>query len=65
MGLFSKKCFYCKTKIDRGEEIEGIVKVPEFSEKVNRIFCSEEHLKYYRENITGTPSRSSCPYCIN
>ena len=63
MGLFTKKCFYCKEKIERGKEVKGVVKVPEFTEKVEKIFCCERHLELYKKNILGTPRVNTCPNC--
>lgn len=65
MSLFKKKCQYCGIKIGKGEEIFAEVKVPEFKNKVIKPFCSEEHAEFYKNNVKGTPSRSSCPYCKN
>jgi hypothetical protein len=63
MNLFKKKCLYCETKIEKGEEVLAKVKVPEFTELKLKAFCSEEHAELYKKYITGTPSRNSCPYC--
>lgn len=63
MGLFKKKCAYCKKKIDKGDEVWEEVKVPEFKNKVIRPFCSEEHAEIYKKCVKGTPSGNSCPFC--
>jgi len=63
MGLFKKKCEYCKEKINKGKEVFEEVKVPEFKDKVIRAFCSEEHAELYKKCITGTRAKSSCPFC--
>ena len=63
MALFKKKCAYCNEKIEKGKEILIEVKVPEFKNKVKRNFCNPEHAELYKKCITGTPSKSSCPYC--
>jgi len=63
MILFKKKCQYCGKKIEKGEEVLARVKIPEFIDSKVRAFCSEEHVKLYKKNITKTPSKSSCPYC--
>ncbi len=65
MRLFARKCLYCGEKIARGEEVESFVKIPEFTDKVKRFFCCESHLELYDKNVKGTPSRNSCPYCVN
>ncbi len=63
MNLFKKKCNYCGSKIEKGEKVFAEVKVPEFKEKVKRVFCSQEHVELYIKNIKGTLSANSCPYC--
>lgn len=63
MNLFKKKCKYCGKKIEKGEEVFWEVKVPEFKNKVVRVFCSEEHAELYKKCIKGTRARSSCPFC--
>lgn len=65
MKLFRKRCFYCNKKIKKGNEIYGEVKIPEFSVTKIKSFCSKKHLEAYQDNIKGTPSRSSCPYCLD
>ena len=65
MVLFKKKCSYCNKKLEKGEEVIGSVKVPEFKEKVKRAFCSDEHLEDYEEFVKGTPSRSLCLKCTD
>ncbi len=63
MGLFKKKCAYCRGKINKGDEIWERVKIPEFKEARLQPFCSKEHAELYKKNIKGTPSKSLCPYC--
>ncbi len=63
MILFKKKCNYCKEKIEKGDEVWMEVKIPEFINKVRCVFCCMEHANLYVQNIKGTPSRNSCPYC--
>jgi len=65
MNLFKKKCQYCGEKINKGEEVFEKVKVPEFTGKCLRAFCSKEHAELYQKNIKGTSSRSLCPYYKN
>ena len=63
MGLFRKKCNYCGSKIEKGEEVFAEVKISEFKEKVKSAFCNQEHAELYKKYVKGTPSNSSCPYC--
>jgi len=49
MGLFKKKCEYCKEKIDKGSEMFRYVKDPAFIGTRERVFCSEEHADSYEE----------------
>ena len=61
--MFRKKCTFCNEKINKGDEIWEKVKLPEFTEKKNQPFCSKEHAESYKKYITGTPAKSSCPFC--
>ncbi|MBD3252204.1 hypothetical protein GF386_00545 [Candidatus Pacearchaeota archaeon] len=63
MALFKKRCAYCKEKIDKDDEVWEKVKVPEFKNRKNKVFCSKEHAELYKKNVKGTPSKSLCPYC--
>jgi len=63
MGLFKKKCAYCGEKINKGEEIWELVKVPEFKGLCSQVFCSEKHAETYKKNVKGTPRKSFCPRC--
>lgn len=47
MGLFKKRCKYCKEKIDKGKEIFRYVKDPVFTGRVKKVFCSDEHADLY------------------
>ena len=63
MVLFKKKCQYCGSKIEKGEEVFAEVKVPEFKDKVKKPFCSKEHAELYKKCIKGTQRRNFCPRC--
>ncbi len=63
MGLFKKRCAYCKSKIKPGKELFAEVKIPEFKLPKTKTFCSEEHYGTYLSENIGTPSRK--PYCMN
>jgi len=47
MGLFKKKCEYCKKKIEKGEEVFRDIKDPAFVGTREKAFCSEEHADSY------------------
>ncbi len=63
MALFKKKCTYCGSKINKGEEIWEEVKIPEFTQICLQPFCSEEHAELFKKNIKGTKRTSYCPRC--
>ncbi len=62
MGLFRKKCEYCKKKITKGEEIFRDVKDPVFIGTREKSFCSENHANMYQEEST-TCKKSSGGCC--
>lgn len=47
MGLFKKKCEYCKKKIEKGQEIFRDVKDPIFVGTKEKVFCCSEHADSY------------------
>lgn len=49
MGLFRKKCEYCRNKIEKGKEVFRNVKVAGMHGTLNRAFCSEEHANLYEK----------------
>ena len=57
MGLFRKKCAYCKKKIEKGRELLKDVKVPEFVGTRPKIFCSEGHFEMYKKEVN---EKSKC-----
>jgi len=63
MGLFAKKCEYCKTKIEKNGEVVADVKVPEFRGFRAVSFCSQEHVDRYRIEVKGTKRTKFCPSC--
>ena len=48
-----------KEKI-KGSEFFAEVKVPEYTDKLNRPFCCEEHADFYKMYVKGTP----CATCM-
>ena len=63
MGLFKKRCTYCKEKINKGDEVWAEVKVPEFKETCLLPFCTGEHAELYKKKVKKAPKTSSCPMC--
>ncbi|MBS3092659.1 hypothetical protein J4466_04535 [Candidatus Pacearchaeota archaeon] len=53
MSLFKKKCEYCKSKIEKNEEVFRDVKVPGFIGTRKKAFCSKEHADSYETEIAG------------
>ena len=51
MGFFGKKCEYCRTKIESGEEIQKDVRVPGYLGTHPKNFCSEEHSTQYEQEV--------------
>lgn len=51
MGLFAKKCEYCRTKIEKGKEVKRNVKVPGYVGTHPKNFCCEEHARKYEQEI--------------
>jgi hypothetical protein len=51
MGLFAKKCDYCRTKIEKGKEIKKGVKIPGYVGTHPKNFCCEEHADEYQQEI--------------
>ena len=51
MGLFKKKCAYCRNKIEKGNEIKKNVKVPGFVGTHPKPFCTENHANVYEQEV--------------
>jgi len=61
MGLFRKECEFCKTKINKGEEIFRTVKDPVFIGTSQKPFCCSEHADSFKEYMKNLrPCRSCC-----
>ncbi len=61
MGLFKKKCNYCKKKIDKGEEVFRNVKDPVFVGTKQKAFCCKEHADNYESEVNNAKKcKSSC-----
>lgn len=55
MGLFKKRCMYCREKIEKGKEQFAEVKVRGYVGTFNKPFCSEEHIETYEKEIKNAP----------
>ena len=51
MGLFKKKCEYCREKIEKGKEVFRNVKVPGFVGVSKGAFCCSEHANAYEREV--------------
>jgi len=63
MGLFRKKCEYCREKIEKAGEIFKNVKIPGFIGTREKAFCCEEHAYNYEkeaEEHMNKPKKGSC-----
>lgn len=66
MGLFAKKCEYCRTKIEKGKEIKKDVKIPGYVGTHVKNFCCEEHIGKYEKEVEEyltKPRKSSRGCC--
>lgn len=59
MGLFKKKCEYCKEKVDKGKGAFRDVKDPVFVGTKKKTFCSEGHADLYEEESKNAKKCSS------
>ena len=50
MWPFSKKCHYCRDKIN-GDVVEAKVKVPGYLGLHKKNFCSQEHIDKYNQEV--------------
>lgn len=55
---FRKKCEYCRTRVEKGKEINRNVKVPGFIGTYPRYFCCEEHANNYEKEIEELTKQS-------
>ncbi len=51
MNLFSKKCWYCRNKIEKTKEIIKDVRVIGYIGTSPKNFCSNEHANKYEDEI--------------
>lgn len=51
MGLFAKRCEYCRAKIDKGKELKKDVKIPGYVGTQPKNFCCEEHATKYEQEM--------------
>lgn len=69
LGILSKKCHFCKEKID-GKSIKAKVKVPGYYGHHKKDFCSKKHYLKYKKFIKNfekqngkIPESSGCTTC--
>lgn len=63
MGLFNKRCEYCREKIGKGMEYFEEVKIPGYIGVFKRPFCSEGHADMYVKEINNTPIKKGGGCC--
>ncbi len=63
IGLFKKKCTYCREKIEKEQEEFREVKIPGYVGTFNKPFCSKEHANKYEEEIRNIPQSKSGGGC--
>ena len=51
MGIFGKKCEYCKNRIEKKKEIFKDVKIPTFVGTRRKAFCCQDHADRYKKEI--------------
>jgi|GEM_PF-1398779 len=52
LGLGKKRCEYCKSEIEKGEEISENVEVYGRTDTPKKHFCSEKHLELYKKRTS-------------
>ena len=57
MSIFSKKCEYCRNKIEEDEEVVKNVKVPGYIGTSPKNFCSNGHVNKYEQEIKSYSNR--------
>lgn len=60
MSLFRKECGYCKTKINKGEEVFRTVIDPVYIGTSQKAFCCSEHADGFKESMKHLKRCSSC-----
>jgi hypothetical protein len=63
MGLFKKKCAYCRSKIDKGREVFRDVRVPGFVGTRKLAFASVEHADSYESEVEEHMRKSKGGSC--
>lgn len=51
MNLFRRKCEYCGTKIEKGQEHFKEIKIPAYVGTFNKAFCGKEHIEKYEKEL--------------
>ncbi len=61
MGLFKKRCMYCKEKIEKGHEKFADVKVIGYVGTFKKPFCDDDHIiRYNKEVEEMVKNKSGC-----
>ncbi len=63
MGVFRKKCYYCRDKIEKRKEIFRDVKVLGFHGTYNKAFCNEEHANLYEQEVKNKNKKCGSGCC--
>ena len=59
LGLFRKKCEYCKSKIEKGREVYRDVKVPGYLGTKKKAILSDEHADSYEKEVEDRLAKTS------
>ena len=60
MGLFRKKCEYCKQKIEKNQEVLRDIKDPAFIGTREKTFCCENNANSYEKESKGKSCGGGC-----
>lgn len=60
MGLFKKKCEYCKKKIEKNHEVFRAIKDSAFVGTREKPFCCENHADSFEEESKGKSCGGGC-----
>ena len=64
MGLFRKKCGYCRNKIEKDSSVKEKVKVLEFLGLCEKYFCCNSCLRNYKKTVEEkTENVKKCGGC--
>lgn len=63
MGLFRKRCVYCREMIEKGHEKFAEVKIIGYVGTFNKPFCCDEHIIAYQEEIKNAAKKKGSCCC--